>query len=103
MFDEVHAVVQPGSAGVFALGYNGQGGVFYVNYIGRSDNDVRARLLDFIGSDVAFKFQHAHSAAEAFMRECEVFHAFRPPGNRVHPARPAFSDWACPRCSLLGW
>jgi hypothetical protein len=103
MFDTVHAVVPHGAPGVFALGYTGRDGAFYVNYIGRSDNDVRARLLDFIGSDVAFKFNHSKSAEEAFRRECEVFHAFRPPANRMHPSRPAFTDWKCPRCSFLEW
>jgi len=100
-FDAVSAVVRSQVSGVFALGYGAAGDVFYVNYIGRSDADLRARLLEFIGSDVAFKFRPTLTPKEAFLRECELFHAFRPPGNRVHPSRPSLSDWQCPRCRLL--
>lgn len=100
-FDKVASVVKPRRPGVFALGYKGDGGVFFVNYIGRSDSDLRERLLEFIGSDVSFKFEVAASAQEAFMRECELFHAFRPRGNRMHPSRAPASEWKCPRCALL--
>jgi hypothetical protein len=101
MFEDVHAAVPAGAPGVFALGYSGRDGAFYVNYIGRADSDLRNRLLDFIGSDVAFKFKPSETAEEAFHRECEVFHMLRPPGNRVHPARARFTAWSCPRCRLL--
>jgi len=101
-FDRIASVVTPRRAGVFALGYNGGGEAFYVNYIGRSDANLRQRLLDLIGSDVSFKFAVSANARAAFMRECELFHAFRPRGNRLHPSRPPASGWTCPNCSLLG-
>lgn len=100
-FERVDAVVRPAQAGVFALGYLGADGAFYVNYIGRSDDDVRRRLLDFIGADVSFKFRTVASGREAFLRECELYHAFRPPANRLHPARPQLSGWICPQCQRL--
>lgn len=100
-FESITAVLQRSSPGVFALGYKGRDDAFYINYIGRSDHDVRSRLLELIGSDVSFKFGLTDTAEEAFIRECELFHAFRPPANRVHPGRPATFNWACPRCSLL--
>ncbi len=102
-FDAIHAHVAPASPGVFALGYAGPGNVFYVNYIGRADGDLRARLLEFIGSDAGFKFGPSPSAEDAFHRECELFHSFRPPNNRVHPCRPPLTTWSCPRCGLLDW
>ena len=101
-YEQVNSVVRPGTPGVFALGYGQGRDVFYVNYIGRSDNDVRTRLLDFIGSDSLFKFREIGSAKDAFLRECELFHAFSPPGNRLHPSRPALSGWRCPHCLALG-
>lgn len=101
-FDQINAMVNPDKAGVFALGYGAMGGVFYVNYIGRADDDLRSRLLDFIGSDVEFKFRVIATSKEAFVKECELFHDFRPPGNRLHPVRPPLSGWVCPRCSFLG-
>jgi hypothetical protein len=100
-FDDVHAVTRSGAPGVFALGFCGQGGVFFVNYVGRSDSDVRQRLLDFIGSDNAFKFNQVGSAKEAFMHECELYHSLRPRGNRLHPSRPRLSGWTCPKCRDL--
>lgn len=100
-FDKVASVVRQRRPGVFALGYNGNRGAFYVNYIGRSDADLRQRLLDLIGSDTSFKFAVLDSAEAAFMRECDLFHAFRPRGNRLHPGRPPASGWTCPNCGLL--
>jgi hypothetical protein len=101
-FEHIDRCVRPSGPGVFALGYPGPADVFYVNFVGRDDGDLRARLLDFIGSDVGFKFRTLDSAQAAFHRECELFHAFRPPGNRIHPSRPRLTTWTCPRCRLLG-
>lgn len=101
-FDKVTGLIGEGLPGVFALGYIGDKQIFYVNYVGRADRDLRARLLQYIGSDAAFKFEVTDSAKAAFLRECELFHAFHPRGNIVHPGRPAVSDWRCPHCSILG-
>lgn len=101
-FETVSSVVSRGLPGVFALGSEGADEVFYVNFIGRADHDLHMRLLAFIGSDKSFKFQHASNAHEAFLRECELFHKFRPIGNRLHPTKPATTDWTCPRCAFLG-
>jgi len=100
-FDGINCAIQMAIPGVFALGYRGRDDIFYVNYVGRSDHDVKSGLLGFIGSDASFKFRSTISAEEAFWRECELFHAFRPPANRIHPGRPAGANWTCPRCSLL--
>lgn len=100
-YDTVDSLMEKPFPGVFALGYRGQGSVFYVNFVGRSDDDLRARLLQLIGSDSLFKFERSATAEDAFRAECELFHSLRPPGNRVHPGRPARTSWACPRCALL--
>jgi hypothetical protein len=89
------------TAGVFALGYVGRDNAFYINYIGRSDEHLRECLLGHIGSDKAFKYGIARSAQEAFWRECELFHRFRPNANRVHPGRLPSTSWVCPRCRVL--
>jgi hypothetical protein len=102
-YDLITTKVEASKPGVFALGYVGNNDIFYVNYVGRSDGDIRARLLEYIGSDVAFKFAIAESPRLAFVRECELFHKLRPRGNFGHPSRPPVSDWTCPRCSMLGW
>ncbi|MDX2264380.1 MAG: hypothetical protein NW215_05360 [Hyphomicrobiales bacterium] len=97
-FDAVAQAVGHVSAGVFALGYQDGDGAFRINAVGRSDADVAAALKALIGSDQAFKFDFAASPAAAFERECALFHDFRPPGSRLHPARPTGTALTCPRC-----
>jgi len=72
-FDAIGAAVTRTSAGVFALGHADAGGRFCVNHVGRSDSDIRTRLLDYIGSDALFKFDYFPTSRAAFERECELF------------------------------
>lgn len=100
-FDGIHEVVSRQSAGVYALGCNDRSGSFQVKHVGRSDDDLRAKLCDCIGSDIMFKFRYFNSARLAFEKECELFHDFSPPGNRIHPGRPKGTTWQCPRCRIF--
>lgn len=100
-FDEIDAVVMRRSAGVYALGHTNAQGLFCISHIGRSDSDIRARLLDYIGSDMLFKFGYCSASQTAFERECGLFHDFSPPGNRLHPDRPKGTRWRCPRCQIF--
>lgn len=100
-FDSIDAAIQRKSPGVFALGYADAEGRFCINHIGRADADLRARLLEKIGSDILFKYGYFASARAAFEKECELFHAIRPPGNRVHPDRARGTTWDCPRCRIF--
>jgi hypothetical protein len=101
-FEGIESAVRQRSAGAYALGRITPSGSFSVNHVGRSDTDIAARLRDFIGSDSFFKFGYYPSSREAFEKECELFHDFRPPGTRVHPGRPVGSRWTCPRCGTFG-
>jgi hypothetical protein len=85
------------SPGVYALDATTAGG-FTVSYVGRSDTDVNSRLHDWIGEYRYFKFAYCSSAKDAFEAECELYHDYNPPDNKVHPARPYNSGWKCPRC-----
>jgi hypothetical protein len=87
-FDAIDSVVRATSAGVYALGHTDAQGRFAINHVGRSDSDLRARLLDCIGSEKLFKYGYSASAQTAFEKECQLFHDFSPPGNRLHPSRP---------------
>jgi hypothetical protein len=89
------------SAGTYALGCT-QDDRFWIMYVGRADADLRARLHAHVGSYSQFKFAYYPSAKEAFEKECDLFHAFQPPGNRSHPARSDDSEWICPRCGASG-
>ena len=100
-FDGIDSAVARRSAGVYALGRTDRLGNFQVNHIGRSDDDVRSKLRDCIGSDVMFKFAFFGSAQAAFEKECELFHHFGPPGNRIHPGRRKGTRWECPCCRIF--
>jgi hypothetical protein len=100
-FDGINNAVSRRSAGVFALGRNDPSGNFQVKHVGRSDTDIRNRLCECIGSDTLFKFRFYGTAQGAFEKECELFHDFGPPGNRIHPGRTKGSKWECPRCRIF--
>ena len=101
-FDGISTAVARRSAGVFALGHKDRDGNFQVKHVGRSDNDIRSKLCECIGSDILFKFGFYGTAKAAFEKECELFHDFSPPGNRVHPGRNKATMWECPRCRIYG-
>ena len=89
--------------GAYALGRVVNGSIFLISYVGRSDKDVNARLHDHVeGEHSSFKFEPYASAKAAFEKECDLYHDFSPPGNKVHPARPVGTRWKCPRCGHYG-
>jgi len=100
---EIDGAVVGISPGVYALGSNTPD-VFYVDYIGRSDNDLNGQLKQWVGGKYThFKFGLFPSAEEAFTKECNLFHDFGETAldNSVHPARPNGSNSKCPRCGAL--
>src|SRR5262249_53779479 len=75
-----------------------------VRYVGRSDGDLQARLLQHAaeGKYPYFKFAEATSPRAAFERECQNYHDFiRFIDNDIHPQRPAGAGWQCPRCNTF--
>jgi hypothetical protein len=102
----VDAVVRGKGPGAYALGYTGENGVFTVSYVGRSDEDLNARVKDWVGTKYReFKYGFLDSAKLAFEKECQIFHDFGETAlldNDIHPARPKGSDWKCPRCKTFG-
>lgn len=98
---EIDAAVTHISPGVYVLDET-TSGPWRNDYAGRSDHDLNARLKSWVGSYGFFKAAYLSSAKQAFEAECELFHALAPSDNKVHPARPANSNWACPRCYIFG-
>jgi hypothetical protein len=94
-----NAVTQT-SAGVYALGYTG-GSTFYIQRVGRSDDDLNRRLHDYEGQYQQFKAAYCSGSLVAFNAECELWHDFAGSNNPLHPARPAGKDWKCPRCTTF--
>lgn len=92
------------SSGNYALGYIKKDGVFIVQYVGRADSDVNARLKAHVGEDYTlFKFSYATSPKEAFETECKNYHDFggnAKLNNEYHPDRPNKSSWKCPVCTI---
>ena len=69
------------SAGAFALGRLDEGR-FFVRRTGRSDTDMAAKLVEYIGHYDAFKFRTYASTRRAYEKECRLFHDFKP--NNYH-------------------
>lgn len=89
------------SAGAYALGEVNASGGLDISRVGRSDTDVANRLGQQIGDYASFKFEYYASPKAAFLKECELFHTFSPPGNHIHPDRPKNADWKCPHCNVF--
>lgn len=98
----IDAAVQRKSPGAYALGTLRSDGVFVVGKVGRSDTDVGHRLLSQVGDYTHFKFGYCSSPKAAFLKECDLYHDFAPPGNKIHPDRPNNSGWKCPGCPIFG-
>jgi hypothetical protein len=98
----VDGAVTSKSPGVYALG-KFENATFYIHYVGRSDDDVGARLKQHVKEWYPqFKFAYATSPKDAFEKECELFHDFGGSNNPNHPSRPAGTTWRCPRCKIFG-
>ena len=100
-FEEIQNTIPRVAPGAFALGHKSPDGRFYIDYVGRAETDIRGKLQSLIGSGSLFKYGCTPNAEAAFRKECELFHDFKPPGNRMHPDRPAGTSWECPRCRFF--
>jgi hypothetical protein len=90
------------SAGTYALGKT-ENGVFAIYYVGRSDDDLAARLQQHATKWYPeFKFGYSENAKAAFEKECQLYHNFNPPDNDLHPARPVGTYLSCPACRIFG-
>lgn len=70
-------------------------------YIGRSDTDLRRRLLEHSARARGdyFTYDVHHTSTQAFEVECSLFHALRPAlTNVLHPDRPDYGTEMCPFC-----
>lgn len=100
-YDEITNSIPRVAPGAFVLGHKGPDGRFYVDFVGRADQDIRDKLLQLIGSGSLFKYRCLTTGEAAFHAECELFHDFQPPGNRMHPDRSPGTNWECPRCRFF--
>lgn len=103
--DKIDEVITKTSAGNYALGYENEEKTFIVQYVGRADADVASRLKQHVGEKYKrFKYSYATSPKAAFEKECHNYHDFgesKSLDNKIHPDRPANSNWKCPRCNIF--
>lgn len=86
--------------GAYALGKRGDDGVFYIDYVGRADDDVARRIGEHVAeSSPQFHFTYCPSAEAAYEKECQLYHDFPTTKNIYHPAKPKGSNQKCPVCS----
>lgn len=84
-----------------------------VIYSGRSDNDLRARLLRHHNNQKEnfeyFRFETAKNAVEAYHEECRHWHLRGEyTKNKIHPAMPKGKNVPCKHCNygkirIHGW
>lgn len=103
-------------AGAYILGGRSGDGKLWGCYVGRSDDDISARLqywLDLItgarraGNDTdrcilrsepgSYWRLYANTAREAYNEECRVYHKHGYTCNAIHPAKSS-DVWSCPVC-----
>jgi hypothetical protein len=100
--DKINHVVTRKSAGNYALGHINTG--FTVRYVGRSDNDIKARLKSWVGKEVRYKhfeFSYTASCRKVFNKHCKNYHDFggsKDLDNKKHPERPDGTEWKCSVC-----
>lgn len=98
LVDDVRFAATGRKYGVYALGSLSAGGGFAVSYLGASYEDLQRELCERIGTAPYFKFREHTDPEKAFLQLCELFHAFHPSGNFLHPERPKGSRISCPIC-----
>lgn len=95
--DQYVTQTRPGN---YALGYVSNG-TFYVNYVGRADDDLNGRVHSWVGKKrdyTHFKMSYATSPKAGFEKECTNYHDFEKTDNEIHPAKPAGTFWKRPVC-----
>jgi len=97
---EVTRHVPSGVPGAYALGHaRPQEGAVFISYVGRSDTDLRAAVLEHVGSRyTACFYLPLPSAPDAYVEECRLWHDMGAGelDSGDHPVPPG--DHPCPVC-----
>ena len=82
-------------------GPRGCAGRFCINHVGRSDGDIRGRLLDFIGSSTLFKYGYSASVTDGLREGVPALSRYQPAGQPGAPGPPQGHYLGCPRCRMF--
>ena len=95
--ENIDKYVEDNRIGNYALGYN-RNHIFVPKYVGRSDNDLKERLMDHVNSNhKRFKFKYQRTKKQAFIKECENYHDLNDQiENEIHPDSPDGQSLECP-------
>lgn len=101
----IDEVVNIKSPGCYLLGVNDgpsfDENKFLVSYVGRSDDDLNARLKDHINNYDVFAYCYASTPKNAILMECENYHDYGESevlDNEKHPDSPNEENLSCPYC-----
>jgi hypothetical protein len=96
---EIDKVVPKSTAGMFVLGRTREA-AFRVNLIGGHTANLHDTLYALVGKGhEQFKFLAMTDAREAWIKQCAIYHDFKPPGGHPEPAGD-HPDWQCPLCGF---
>ena len=94
--------VERNSIGSYLLGFLDPDENFVPLYPGRSDTNLRNRLLKHVGLGyfTHFRFFTTKRVRDAFHQECRDYHLLLRSSitNIIHPARPKGLPYKCPYC-----
>lgn len=93
----IRSLIPPQQVGTYVL-YTATG---IPRYVGRSDADLRQRLLRHCTDrrGAYFTYDVHNSPLNAFEMECALFHVLGPSiTNRIHPDHPAYQPARCAYC-----
>jgi len=95
----VDRLISDNDIGAYALGHMVQGS-FELKYAGRSDNNLRTRLMKHIRNSkyTHFAFWKRSTIFGSFHKECELWHKFASLDNQIHPDAPRRLPYHCPFC-----
>lgn len=90
----IEATIKNGQIGAYILSRGNNA----AHYVGRSDNDIKARLKQHLteGKYSQFWIEIVNSPLDAYYLECEWYHKYKPTDNINHPATLPGSAWKCP-------
>ena len=99
----IEKIIPDNVIGNYAYGNVDETGTFVVQYVGRSDNNLKERIGHGIGNYEYFKFSIASSPLDAYHKECKNYHDFGGDqgllDNEIHPDKPNHVFGICPICT----
>ena len=96
----ISSLFEKSKIGIYVLG-NYTNDYFKVGYVGRSDTDLRYRLLQHSKNNQYSYFYYiaTNTIFEAFKLECREWHRFFNIKNSIHPDAPNNIPYICPYCN----